>query len=338
MKNKIIMKIAGTGHYLPETIMTNQDFEKILDTSDEWIQQRVGIKERRIVGTADQSTSDLATFAAKAAIEDAGIKPEDIDAIIIATVTPDMAFPSTAIFVQKNLGAVNAAVFDVSAACTGWIYGMTIAEGMIALGKFKNILVIGAEFLTSLADMTDRGTAVLFGDGAGAVVVQPADGSCGLIGSYIKSNGELAELLWSYGGGSRVNKKVTDQEKMTDKDGKDKRSFIRMEGNKVYKYAVRAMIESAEKAMEDAGITESDIDLLIPHQANMRIIDAIAERLSMPDDRVVRNLQYLGNSSAATIPIAIDQSRKSGKIKKGDIVLVAAFGGGFTWGGLAIKF
>ncbi len=338
MKNKPIMKITGTGHYLPEKIMTNQDFEKILDTTDEWITQRVGIKERRVVGDADQSTSDLATLAAKAAIEDAGIKAEDVDAIIIATVTPDMSFPSTAIFVQKNLGAVNAAAFDLSAACTGWIYGMTLAEGLISSKKFRNILVIGAEFLTSLADMTDRGTAVLFGDGAGAVVVQPSDDESGIMGSYIKSNGELAELLWSYGGGSRVNKRVTDQEKMTDKNGNDKRSKIRMEGNKVYKYAVRAMIESAEKAMEDAGITEKDIDVLIPHQANMRIIDAIAERLNMPNERVIRNLQYLGNSSAATIPIAIDQGRKSGKIKKGDIVLVAAFGGGFTWGGLVIKF
>ncbi|MGD9707548.1 MAG: beta-ketoacyl-ACP synthase III [Candidatus Delongbacteria bacterium] len=338
MKNKPIMKIAGTGHYLPEKIMTNQDFEKILDTTDEWITQRVGIKERRVVGDANQSTSDLATFAAKAAIEDAGIKAEDVDAIIIATVTPDMSFPSTAIFVQKNLGAVNAAAFDLSAACTGWIYGMTLAEGLISSKKFRNILVIGAEFLTSLADMTDRSTAVLFGDGAGAVVVQPSDDESGIMGSYIKSNGELAELLWSYGGGSRVNKRVTDQEKMVDKNGKDKRSKIMMEGNKVYKYAVRAMIESAEKAMEDAGITEKDIDVLIPHQANMRIIDAIAERLDMPNERVIRNLQYLGNSSAATIPIAIDQGRKSGKIKKGDIVLVAAFGGGFTWGGLVIKF
>jgi 3-oxoacyl-[acyl-carrier-protein] synthase III len=338
MSRKIVMKIAGTGHFLPEKIMTNADFEKILDTTDEWITQRVGIKERRVVGDSNLSTSDLATSAAKAAMEDAGINAEDIDAIIIATVTPDMAFPSTAIFVQKNLGAVNAAVFDISAACTGWIYAMTIAEGMIALGKFKNILVIGAEFLTSLADMTDRGTAVLFGDGAGAVVVQPADGERGMMGSYIKSNGDLAELLWSYGGGSRVNKKVTDQDIMTDENGNDKRSKIRMEGNKVYKYAVRAMIESAEKVMEDAGITEKDIDLLIPHQANLRIIDAIAERLNMPDERVVRNLQYLGNSSAATIPIAIDQARKDGRIKKGDVVLVAAFGGGFTWGGLVIKF
>lgn len=329
--------IAGTGHFLPEQIMTNQDFEKIMDTSDEWITKMVGIKERRIIGNSGLSTSDMATAAGKAAIEDAGLTPEDIDGIIVATVTPDMNFPSTAIFVQKNLGAKNAAAFDVSAACTGWIYGMTLAEGMITSGKFKNILVIGAEFLTSLTDYTDRGTAVLFGDGSGAVVVKPSDNEKGIMGSYIKSNGDLADLLWSYGGGTYKNKKVTDQEKMIDENGVDKRSTIRMEGNKVYKYAVRAMIESAEKAMEDAEITENDIDVLIPHQANLRIIDAIANRVNVADDKVIRNLQYLGNTSSASIPIALDQARKEGKVKNGDTILVAAFGGGFTWGGLVIK-
>ncbi len=337
MKSKPVMKIAGTGHYLPENILTNKDLEKIMDTTDEWITQRVGIKERRVVGDSGMSTSDMATFAARAAIENAGLKPEDIDAIILATVTPDMNFPSTAIFVQKNLGAVNAAAFDVSAACTGWIYAMTIAEGYIMSGKFKNILVIGAEFLTSLADINDRATYVLFGDGAGAVVVQPADNDHGMIGSYIKSNGELAELLWSYGGGTRANKKVPDQEKMFDENGFDKRSTIRMEGNKVYKYAVRAMIESAEKAMEDAGITEEDLTFLIPHQANLRIIDAIAERVKLHDDKVMRNIQYTGNTSSASIPVALDQAIKQGRIKKGDVVLAAAFGGGFTWGGLVLK-
>jgi 3-oxoacyl-[acyl-carrier-protein] synthase-3 len=329
--------IAGTGHFLPEQRMTNQDFEKIMDTSDEWITKMVGIKERRIIGDSGLSTSDMATAAGKAAIEDAGLTAEDIDAIIVATVTPDMNFPSTAIFVQKNLGAKNAAAFDVSAACTGWIYGMTLAEGMIASGKFKNILVIGAEFLTSLTDYTDRGTAVLFGDGSGAVVVKPSEDEKGMMGSYIKSNGDLAELLWSYGGGTHKNKKVTDQVKMVDESGIDKRSIIKMEGNKVYKYAVRAMIESAEKAMEDAEITEEDIDILIPHQANLRIIDAIAKRVNVSDDKVIRNLQYLGNTSSASIPIALDQARKEGKVKDGDTLLVAAFGGGFTWGGLVIK-
>jgi len=337
MAKKPTLKIVGTGSFLPETILTNKDLEKVMDTTDEWITQRVGIKERRIIGDTGLSTSDMATAAGKAAIEDAGLTAEDIDCIIVATITPDMHFPSAAIFVQQNLGAKNAAVFDVSAACTGWIYGMTIAEGLILSGKFKNILVIGAEFLTSLANINDRSTYVLFGDAAGAVVVQPADSERGMLGSYIKSNGDLADLLWSYGGGSRTNKKVSDQEKMLDKDGNDKRSYIRMEGNKVYKYAVRAMIESAEKAMEDAQITEEDIDMLIPHQANSRIIDAIAKRVNMPDEKVVRNLQYLGNTSSASIPVALDQVRKDGRLKDGDVLLVAAFGGGFTWGGLVIK-
>ncbi|MCK4980096.1 MAG: ketoacyl-ACP synthase III [Candidatus Delongbacteria bacterium] len=337
MAKKPTLKIAGTGHYLPETILTNKDLEKIMDTTDEWITQRVGIKERRVIGDSGLSTSDMATSAGKAAIEDAGITPEDLDCIIVATISPDMHFPSTAIFVQQNLGASNAAAFDVSAACTGWIYGMTVAEGLILSGKFKNILVIGAEFLTATADINDRSTYVLFGDAAGACVVQPADGERGMLGSYIKSNGDLAELLWSYGGGTRVNKKVPDQEKMVDKDGNDKRSIIRMEGNKVYKYAVRAMIESAEKAMEDAQITEADIDMLIPHQANSRIIDAIAKRVNMPDEKVVRNLQFQGNTSSASIPVALDQARKDGRLKDGDVLLVAAFGGGFTWGGLVIK-
>lgn len=337
MKNKPILKIAGTGHFLPDNVLTNKDLEKIMDTTDEWITQRVGIKERRVIGKSGLSTSDMATAAGKAAVTDAGLTPEDIDCIIVATISPDMHFPSTAIFVQKNLGAVNAAAFDISAACTGWIYAMTIAEGYIATGKFKNILVIGAEFLTSLADINDRATYVLFGDAAGAVVVQPADKDTGMIGSYIKSNGELAELLWSYGGGTRVNKKVSDQEKMFDENGIDKRSTIRMQGNRVYKYAVRAMIESAEKAMEDAGITEDDLTFLIPHQANLRIIDAIAERVKMPDEKVMRNIEKLGNTSSASIPVALDQAIKQGRIKKGDVVLTAAFGGGFTWGGLVIK-
>ena len=337
MNKKPVMKIVGTGHFLPDNVLKNKDLEKIMDTTDEWITQRVGIKERRVIGDADLSTSDMATAAGKAAMEDAGISPEDIDCIIVATISPDMNFPATAIFVQKNLGAVNAAAFDISAACTGWIYAMTVAEGYIAAGKFKNILVIGAEFLTSLADINDRATYVLFGDASGAVVVQPADGENGMIGSYIKSNGDLAELLWSYGGGTKVNKKVSDQEICFDKNGNDNRAKVRMEGNRVYKYAVRAMIESAEKAMEDAGITEDDLTFLIPHQANLRIIDAIAERVKMPDEKVMRNIQYVGNTSSASIPVALDQAIKQGRIKKGDVVLTAAFGGGFTWGGLVIK-
>jgi len=330
MKKQPFSKIAGTGHYLPETILTNQDLEKIMDTTDEWIMQRVGIRQRHIVGQSGEATSDLASKAALKAIEDAGIKASDIDLIIIGTVTPDMKFPSTAIFVQQKIGAVNAAAFDIQAACTGFLYGMTIADSMIRTGKFKNVLVVGVEFLTSLINWNDRGTAVLFGDGAGAVIMQPADGESGLLGSYIKSSGDLAELLWSVGGGTYA---FSSKENIPDRN-----AYIRMEGNQVFRHAVRAMIDSAEKAMADAGITEDDIDLLIPHQANMRIIEAIATRVKLPAEKVYVNLPYTGNTSAASIPIAMDQARKKGVLKPGDTVMMAAFGAGFTWGGVVVKF
>lgn len=330
MKKQPFSKIAGTGHYLPETILTNQDLEKIMDTTDEWIMQRVGIRQRHIVGQSGEATSDLASKAALKAIEDAGIKASDIDLIIIGTVTPDMKFPSTAIFVQQKIGAVNAAAFDIQAACTGFLYGMTIADSMIRTGKFKNVLVVGVEFLTSLINWNDRGTAVLFGDGAGAVIMQPADGDSGLLGSYIKSSGDLAELLWSVGGGTYA---FSSKENIPDRN-----AYIRMEGNQVFRHAVRAMIDSAEKAMADAGITEDDIDLLIPHQANMRIIEAIATRVKLPAEKVYVNLPYTGNTSAASIPIAMDQARKKGVLKAGDTVMMAAFGAGFTWGGVVVKF
>lgn len=334
MEKKVHAMITGTGHYLPENIVTNQDLEKIIDTTDEWITQRVGIKQRHTVGDLDLATSDLAAKAGLKAIEDAGITPEDIDLLIIATVTPDMKFPSTAIFTQQKIGAVNAAAFDISAACTGWIYGITLAESMLAMGRHKNALVIGVEILTSMVNWEDRGTAVLFGDGAGACVLQPSKDGRGILGNHIKSDGRLADLLWSKGGGTLMEKTV---EKAASNDDPETKMCIRMEGNRVFKHAVRAMIDSAEKAMEDAGVKDEDIDWLIPHQANTRIIDSIAKRVKVPDDRVIRNLPYTGNTSAASIPIALDQARKEGKIKDGENVLVAAFGGGFTWGGAVIK-
>ncbi|PID26444.1 MAG: 3-oxoacyl-ACP synthase [Candidatus Cloacimonadota bacterium] len=323
--------IAGTGHYLPETKLTNQDLEKMMDTSDEWITKMVGIKERRIVGESGLVTSDLAVNAAKKALEDANMTAEDVEAIILATACKDMSFPSTAIFVQDKLGAKNAAAFDISAACTGFVYGITLANSLIAIKQFKNVLVIGVEYLTSMVNWEDRGTAVLFGDGAGAVVLKSNDNDeeRGILGTHIKSDGSLAKLLWSVGGGTYVKSHKCEEE--------NKSAMIRMEGNKVYKYAVRAMIESAEKALEKAGLTEEDIDVLIPHQANMRIIDAIAKRVKLPEEKVFKNLPYVGNTSAASIPIALDQARKDGLIKKGDNVLIAAFGAGFTWGGAVIK-
>lgn len=334
MEKKIHAMITGTGHYLPENLVTNKDLEKFMDTTDEWITKRVGIKQRYTIGDTQLATSDLATKAGLSAIEDSNLTPEDIDMIIVATVTPDMKFPSTAIFVQKKIGAVNAAAFDITAACTGWIYGLTLAESMIAMGKHKNILVIGVEILTSMINWEDRGTAVLFGDGAGACVLQPSQDGRGILGDYIKSDGRLAELLWSKGGGTYYEKTIEQAASNTDTDT---RMCIRMEGNKVFKHAVRAMVDSADKAMEDAGVTTDDIDWLIPHQANTRIIDAIAKRVNLPNDRVIRNLPYTGNTSAASIPIALDQEMKAGRIKKGDTILIASFGGGFTWGGAVIK-
>lgn len=334
MSKKTNSMIIGTGHYLPETILTNKDLEKTMDTTDEWITRMVGIKERHIIGDSGEANSDLGSKAAMRAIEDAGITAEDLDVIIYATVTPDMKFPSTAIFVQQKIGAVNAAVFDIAAACTGWIYGLILADSLIATGKYKNILVVGAEVLTSMVDWKDRGTAVLFGDGAGACIMGPSDGERGILGSYMKSDGRLADLLWAKGGGTLVEKTVEDA---MHNDSEETKMCIRMEGNKVYKNAVRAMIESAESAMKDAEVTEEDIDILIPHQANLRIIDAIARRVNLPDEKVIRNLENVGNTSAASIPIALDQARKKGMAKEGENLLVAAFGGGFTWGGLVIK-
>lgn len=329
MAKKPFSMIAGTGHYLPEKIMANQDYEKILDTTDEWITQMVGIKERHIIDEkGGEITSDLATNAAKLALEDANMNPEDIDAIIVGTVTGDMKFPSTAIFTQRKIGASNAAAFDIAAACSGFLYGLNLADGMIASGRFKNILVIGVEVLTSMVDWSDRSTAVLFGDGAGAAVLVPSDGERGLLGSYVKSDGNLAELLWAPGAGTNIR---LSPESIANGD-----HFIRMEGNQVFKHAVRCMIEATKKAMEEAEVTSEEIDMLIPHQANIRIIDAIAKRVKL-EDKLFTNLEYTGNTSAASIPIAIDQARKSGKLKKGDNLLLGAFGAGFTWSGAVIK-
>jgi len=326
---KVNSMITGTGHHLPKKIVTNQDLEKMIDTSDEWITKMVGIKQRHYVGDSGEVTSDLATNAARMAIEDAGLTPDDIDAILLGTVSGDMTFPSTAIFVQKKLGAKNATAMDISAACTGFIYGLEIADGFIASGKYKHVLVIGVEVLTSILNMDDRATAVIFGDGAGAAVLSASDGERGILGSYTKSDGSLAELLWSKGGGT--------YEKADPEDIENREKYIRMEGNKVFKHAVRAMIDSADNALERAGMTGKDIDLLIPHQANLRIIDAIAKRVNLTGEKVFVNLDKVGNTSAASIPIAIDQARKSGRLKKGDNLLIAAFGGGFTWGGAVIK-
>lgn len=323
--------ISGVGFSVPERVVTNFDLEKLVDTSDEWIRTRSGIVERRF---ADENTasSDIATKAAKQAIEMAGISPEDIDMIVVGTVTPDMFFPSTACIVQANIGAKNAAAFDFSAGCTGFIYGLTIAQQFIENGKMKHILVIGVETLSKIMDMTDRNTCVLFGDGGGASVVSAYDGKDdrGIISSYIKADGTLGELLMMPAGGSRIP---------ASKESLEKRlHYIKMEGNEVFKNAVRCMNESAVKAIEMAGISRDDVSLLIAHQANLRIIRGVQKRVGLPDEKVYINLDRYGNTSAGTIPICLAEAYQKGKIKEGDYILLVAFGAGFTWGSVVLKW
>jgi len=321
--------ITGLGFDVPEKILTNADLEKIVDTSDEWIKTRTGMSERHI---ADDSiaNSDLGTKAAKKALTMAGIKAKDLDIIIVATVTGDTPFPSTACFVQKNLGATNAAAFDISAACSGFLYGLTLANTFIATGSYKNILVIGVETLSKITDYTDRRTCVLFGDGAGAAIVQPSDGTRGIIKTYIKSDGRLTDLLYMPGGGSRhpASHETIDQ----------KLHYLRMEGPEVFKAAVKAMGDAADEILKMAGMKSSQLALLIPHQANIRIIHATARRIKLPIQKVFVNVHKYGNTSAASIPIALTEAMENGRLKKDDYCLLVSFGGGFTTGGVLLRF
>lgn len=320
--------IAGIGIYVPEKVLTNFDLEKIVETSDEWIRTRSGIKERHIVDEK-MATSDLAVIASKQAIKNAGIKPEEIDAIILGTATPDMLFPSTACIVQSQIGAREIMAFDISAGCSGFLYGLGIADFMVKNG-YDNVLVIGAETLTKITDFTDRATCVLFGDGAGAVVVKKTnDNEQGIIASYFASEGADWKFLYQPAGGSRIP--------ATEDSLRKRLHYIKMEGNEVFKLAVRAMIESAIKTLEKAKLTSKDVALLIPHQANMRIIEATAKRLNIPMERVYVNLDKYGNTSAASIPIALYEALAEGRIKKGDYVLLVSFGAGFTWAGVLLK-
>lgn len=321
-------RIIGSGHYCPQKILSNFDLEKIVDTSDEWIQTRTGIRERRIAEDR-QASSDLALLAAKAALEDAGVGPEDLDGIIVGTVTPDMQFPATACFLQDQLGAKNAAAFDLSAACSGFIYGISTAHGLIVSGQMERVLVVGVEVLSKFLDWNDRATCVLFGDGAGATVLEACNPEEGIMASYMKSDGSLADLLWIPAGGSR--RPVS---KNTFESGDQ---YIKMKGDGVFKYAVRAMVDAANVVLEQTNLTLDNVAYFIPHQANIRIIDAVTSRLRIPQEKVVINLDRFGNTSSATIPIAFDEIRKSGRIKDGDIVLLVAFGGGLTWGAVLFK-
>ena len=328
MSKKTIAMITGTGHAVPEKVLTNYDLAEMVDTSDEWIRTRTGIVERHIANDSE-GTSEYAARAAKEALKEANLAAEELDLILFGTVTPDMYFPSAACFLQEKIGAVNAAALDISAACSGFLYGLTLAEGMIASGKYKNILVIGAELLSRITDWTDRATCVLFGDGAGAAVLQPSDGEKGIIGSYIKSDGRLWHLLNMPGGGSLLPPARAKDD--------PKAFYLKMEGREVFRHAVTLMGESSVRILEEAGLTGEDLDVFIPHQANLRIIQAIAKRLNVQDEKVYVNLDRYGNTSAASIPIALNEARKNGRIKPGNLILAVAFGAGFTWSSVLFR-
>lgn len=323
-------RIIGTGSAVPDRILTNQDLERLVETNDEWITTRTGIKERRIAAT-DEYTSTFATLAARRALEMAGISAEELDLIILGTVTPDFPFPATACIIQHELGAHRAAAFDISAACSGFIYGMNIAEAYIKGGMAKKILIMGAEVLTRIVDFSDRNTCILFGDGAGAVVIEADRGAQGILSSHIFTNGTHWGLLYQPGIGSR-------NPATSPKTQAEKLYYLRMEGNDVFKHAVRAMEDAAVTALEHNNVTADDVTLLIPHQANRRIIEATGKRVGIPEERIFVNLHKYGNTSSASIPLALDEANREGRLKTGDMVLLDAFGGGFTYGSALLKW
>lgn len=323
------VRIIGTGSAAPDQILTNFDLEKMVETSDEWITERTGIKERHIA-PAGMAGSDYAYQAAKKAMHAAGITAKDIDMIIVGTVTPDAPLPSTACILQDKLGAKNAAILDIVAACSGFIYGLAIARSMIMIGQAKTVLVVGVELLTRITDWRDRNTCVLFGDGAGAAIVTASDKPGGIINTYLKGDGSLAHLLQIPYGGTRVP--------LTAENINDPKRYIQMEGPEIFKAAVKAMGEAATKILEICNVNSDDISLMIPHQANIRIIEATARRIKLPMDRVFVNIHKYGNTSAASIPIALDEAVRSGRVKKGDKIVLVAFGAGFTWGATLIEW
>jgi 3-oxoacyl-[acyl-carrier-protein] synthase-3 len=321
--------IIGLGSYVPQRIMTNKDLEQLMDTSDEWIVERTGIHERRVAAESE-ATSDLATRAAQKALEDAKITAAEIDLIIVATATPDMAFPATACLVQDNIKAINAAAFDISAVCSGFLYALVTGSQFIKAGIYRKVLVIGAETLSRFTNWNDRNTGMLFGDGAGAAVLGETLEGYGILGVDLGSDGRGGELLKVPAGGSR--------HLATTETVLQKQHFIHMNGNEVFKFAVKIMGETILKALKNANLTANDITYLVPHQANIRIIRSAAKRLNLPMEKVVVNIDKYGNTSAASIPIALDEAIKSGLIKSGDIVALAGFGGGLTWASSIIKW
>lgn len=322
------VKIVAVGHYAPEGILTNEDLEKVLDTSDEWITTRTGMK-RRHVAAPQQATSDLAIAAARKALDKCGLTPADIDCYIVATVTPDYTFPATACIVASKLGASDKAAFDIEIACSGFIYGLTVASSLIRSGMYKRIMLIGAETLTKIVNRNDRATAVLFGDGAGAVILE-ASKKDSFLSSELGSDGSRPELLRVQAGGTRYP--------LTPAAYEAGEQYLYMEGREVFKFAVTKMIDATDKALAKAKLKKKDLDWLIPHQANKRIIDSAAKYLKMPQEKVVINIAEYGNTSAASIPIALSETVEAGKIKDGDIIVFVGFGGGLSWGAVTWRW
>jgi 3-oxoacyl-[acyl-carrier-protein] synthase-3 len=327
---KISVGFLGLGYYVPSRILTNADLEKMVDTSDEWITTRTGIKERRI-SDDNTATSDLAKEAALNAIKDAKINPEDIQLLIVATITPDMMFPSTACVVQNKIGAKNAACFDISAACSGYLYAIAIAEQFIKAGIYKTALVIGAEKLTAITDWKDRNTCVLFGDGAGAAVLGRVNGSSGIMSVYLGADGTQCEILKLPAGGSRMpaSHKTVDE----------RLHYLKMEGSELFKHAVKIMADAGERAAKAAGLkSPQEIDCVIPHQANIRILNAVAKKIGLSEDKIYFNIEKYGNMSSASTAVALAEAVQNKRIKKGDIILLDAFGSGLVWGAIIIKW
>jgi len=328
MKKKIGVKVLGTGSCFPKKVITNVDLEKIVDTSDEWISTRTGIKERRM-SEKDEPTSELALKASLEALKVAGISPKQIDIIIVATITPDMFFPSTACFLQAKLNILSVPAFDLSASCSGFIYGISVAKAFIESGFYKTILLVGADELTKITDWTDRSTCVLFGDGAGAMILSASESNEDILSVFLGADGSYSDLLFLPAGGTRSPATIdTVNEKL---------HTIKMRGQEVFRVAVPKMVLAAEKALEFSGKRVEDVKLFIPHQANMRIIEAVAKRIGISMDRVFVNIHKTGNISSATTITALDEAIKTGKLKGGDIVELVAFGGGFTWGATVLR-
>lgn len=322
-------RITGTGSYAPERVLNNFELEKMVDTSDKWITERTGIKERRIAKVSE-AASDLGVEASKRALQSAGIKPKKIDMIIVATVTGDMPVPSTASFIQSKLGAKDAAAFDLNAACSGFLYGLSVADSFVRAGEFKKILLVGTEVLSKFTDWEDRSTCILFGDAAAAVVIEATEKDRGIMSIHLYSNGNLWDLLYLPGGGSRYPpSKETLKERV---------HYIKMKGNETFKIAVRTLEKLVRDTLKANKLNPSDLSLLIPHQANLRIIQATAKRLNLSMDKVVVNLNKYGNTSSASVPMALDEAVRTGRIRQNDYILLEAFGGGHTWASALIKW